>query len=66
MQEMQVRALGPLEKEMGTHYSIPAWKIHEQGAWQATVHGSQRSHTQLTTPPPPRSGGTEIIIPTGR
>ena len=31
MQEMQVRALGPLEKEMGTHYSIPAWKIHEQG-----------------------------------
>ena len=29
-QEMQVRSLGqedPLEKEMATHYSIPAWEI---------------------------------------
>ena len=30
MQEMQVRSLGwedPLEKEMATHSSIPAWEI---------------------------------------
>ena len=51
MQEMWVRSLGredPLEKEMATHSSIPAWRIlqysflvnsMERGAWQATVHG---------------------------
>ena len=30
MQEMQVRSLGwedPLEKEMATHFSVPAWKV---------------------------------------
>ena len=45
-QEMQVRSLGwedPLEKEMATCSSIIAWKIPwTGGAWQATVHGSQR------------------------
>ena len=33
MQEMQVQSLGredPLEKEMATHFSIPAWKSHGQ------------------------------------
>ena len=32
-QEMQVRSLGqedPLEKEMATHSSILAWKLHGQ------------------------------------
>ena len=42
MHEMQVQSLGqedPLEKEMATHSSIPAWKIpwtEEPGG--ATVH----------------------------
>ena len=33
-----------LEKGMATHSSILAWRIHsmDRGAWQATVHGSQR------------------------
>ena len=32
----------PLEKEMATHSSILAWEIPWAGAWQATIHGSQR------------------------
>ena len=46
MQETQVRSLGwedPLEKEMATHSSIPAWRIpwtEEPGGLQST--GSQR------------------------
>ena len=46
MQETQVQSLGredPLEKEMGTHSSILAWKIpwmEEPGRLQST--GSQR------------------------
>ena len=33
----------PLEECMATHSSILAWRIHmDRGAWQATVHGSQR------------------------
>ena len=50
MQETQVRSLGgedPLEKEMATHSSIPAWKILDRGAWQATIHGVSKSRTQL-------------------
>ena len=32
-----------LEEGMATHPSILAWRIHmDRGAWQATVHGSQR------------------------
>ena len=46
MQETQVGFLGqedPLEKEMAIHSSILAWKNPmDGGAWQATVHGSQR------------------------
>ena len=33
MQEMQIRSLGqkdPLEEGMATHFSILAWRIHEQ------------------------------------
>ena len=46
MQETRVRSLGgedPLEKEMATHSSIPAWRIpwtEEPGGLQST--GSQR------------------------
>ena len=42
IQEMQVRSLGredPLEEEMATHCSIPAWKIpwtEEPGGLQST------------------------------
>ena len=38
MQETKVWSLGwedPLEKEMETHSSIPAW---DRRAWRATVH----------------------------
>ena len=47
MRETQVRSLGwedPLEKEMATHSSTVAWKIH-RGAWWATVHGVAKSWT---------------------
>ena len=50
MQETQVRSLGgedPLEKEMATHSSIPAWKILDRGAWRATGHGVSKSWTQF-------------------
>ena len=49
MQETRVRSLGqedPLEKEMGTHSSILAWKIswtEEPGGLQSM--GSQRVNT---------------------
>ena len=47
MQEMGIQSLGredPLEKEMGTHSSILAWKILEnscmdRGAWQWDGNG---------------------------
>ena len=48
-QETQVRSLGledPLEEEMATHSSIPAWKIaltEEPGRLQSM--GSQKSQT---------------------
>ena len=45
IQETQVWSLGqedPLEKEMATHSSIPAWRISWTGSWRATVHGVQR------------------------
>ena len=51
-QEMQVRSLGredPLELEMATHSSIPAWRIPmDRGARQATVHGIEKSWTRLS------------------
>ena len=44
MQETHVQSLGqedPLEKGMGTHSSILAWKM-DRGAWWATVMELQR------------------------
>ena len=45
-QKTGVRYLGwddPLEEEMATHSSILTWRIlMDRGAWQATVHRSQR------------------------
>ena len=36
----------PLEEGMGTHSSIPVWRILvDTGAWQATVHGVAESDT---------------------
>ena len=47
MWETWVRSLGwedPLEVSMATHSSILVWRIPmDRGAWQATVHGSQRA-----------------------
>ena len=43
MQKTWVRSLGqedPLEKEMATHSSME--KPMDRGAWQTTVHGSQK------------------------
>ena len=49
MRETQVGSLGqedPLEEGMGTHSSIPVWRILvDTGAWQATVHGVAESDT---------------------
>ena len=43
MRETWVQFLGgedPLEKGLGTHSSILAWRIPmDRGAWQATIHG---------------------------
>ena len=39
----------PLEEGMATHSSILAWKIPmDRRTWQATVHGVENSHTQLS------------------
>ena len=50
MWETQVRSLGwedPLEKEMATHSSTPAWKIPwmEEPIRLHTVHGDAKSRT---------------------
>ena len=46
MWEFWIRSLGwkdLLEEGMATHSSILAWRIPmDRGAWQGTVHGSQR------------------------
>ena len=51
MQETGARSLGgedPLEKEMATHSSIPAWKIlWNRGAWWATAHGVAKNQTRF-------------------
>ena len=50
-QETQVQSLAqedPLEKEMSTHCSIPAWGIPWRGAWQTIVHGVTTSPTLLS------------------
>ena len=51
-QETQVESLGreePLEEEMAAHSSILAWRTPwtPGAAWQPTVHGVTKSHTQL-------------------
>ena len=47
--ETWVQTLGwedPLEKGMGTHSSILAWRIPmDRGAWQTAVHGVSKSQT---------------------
>ena len=46
---MQFQSLGweePLEKEMATHSSIPAWRIPwNREGWQAAVHRLAKSWT---------------------
>ena len=37
----------PLEEGMATHSSIPAWRPHGQRSLRATVHGVEKSRTQL-------------------
>ena len=52
MWETRVPSLGwedPLEKEMGTHPNILAWKIPWRGARWAIVHGVTKSWTRLST-----------------
>ena len=49
-QELMVQPLGredPLEEEMATHSSIPAWEIPWTGGWWAMVHGVAKSWTWL-------------------
>ena len=47
---MRVQSLGredPLEKEMATHSSIPAWRIPWTEEPGCTVHSVEKSWTQL-------------------
>ena len=54
MQEMWVRSLSredPLEKEMATHASIPAWEIprtEEPGGLKRVGHGLTNKQEQYT------------------
>ena len=52
IQETWVQSLGwedLLEEDMATHSSILAWRIPmDRRAWWATVHGVQKSQTQLS------------------
>ena len=52
MQETWVQSLcweDLLEEDMATHSSILAWRIPmDRRAWWATVHGVQKSQTQLS------------------
>ena len=47
MWETKVQSLGwedPLEEGMATHSSILAWRISmDKEAWQATIHGVEKS-----------------------
>ena len=46
MLETQIRSLGPLEKEMATHFSILAWRIPmDRGVWRTTY--SPWGHKEL-------------------
>ena len=46
IRETWIQSLGwedPLDEGMATHSSILGWRIPmDRGAWQTTVHGSQR------------------------
>ena len=51
MQETQVQSLGgedPLEKEMATHSSVLAWRIHGQKSLAGYSLCSCKSRTQLS------------------
>ena len=52
MQETYVQSLGqkdPLEKEMATQSTIPAWRIPvDRGAWRAIVYGVTEWHNWVT------------------
>ena len=52
MQEAWIPSLvweDPLEKEMATHSSIPAWEYPmDRGAWPATVYGVTNRHKLVT------------------
>ena len=65
-QETQAPSLGwedPLEEEMTTHSSIPAWRPPmERGAWQTAAH-RVKSGTRLGTKPPPSITTTEPGAP---
>ena len=54
MRETGVQFLGredPLEKEMATHSSIPAWKNPmDREAWWATVQGGVQQGKRMITP----------------
>ena len=52
-QQMQVQSLGwedPLEEEMATHSSVPAWRIPwtEEPGRVHTVHGAAKSWARLS------------------
>ena len=50
--ETRVKSLGPEnapEEERATHSSILAWKIPDQGVWEAIVRGFTKSQIQLST-----------------
>ena len=51
MQETWIRSLGwedPLEEEMATHSSHPAWETHRKKSGELHAMGSQKSQTQLS------------------
>ena len=69
MQESWVQSLGwedPLEKEIATHSSIPAWKTHEQRGRVSCSPWGCKSQTRLsnktTSPcPGPPHTGTPVV-----
>ena len=51
MQETWIWSLGledPLEKEIATHSSHPAWETHRKKSGGLHTMGSQKSQTQLS------------------
>ena len=68
-QETQVQSLGkedPLEKEMATHFSIPAWEIpgtEESGSPCPCTLGAARVPTSQAAVPPSCSTLTGAELP---